>query len=212
MDFINGEIDRASPRDYVGVVAFAAKLWLGPADSQGSVGDWRLAESSSHPCAPTRHCGGLRWLPPSYPKSRVRLVLLSAALSPGKRVGGIRLLKAQGVKSFSFDAHSERAYITASEIAVRELALLRCLPRRAFDLKAPIAAPWIPEQAARFSQRSIVAERDVHLSRYGEKFRVGSGSTRLLQLPRVNRSTVATAVRTTRARRLRWSRGGPQEL
>src|SRR5262249_49140510 len=49
-DAINGEIERAGPRDYVGVVAFGreASVELAPTRKE-TLGDWRLKEIASNP-------------------------------------------------------------------------------------------------------------------------------------------------------------------
>src|SRR5262249_49930620 len=50
LNFINGEIARAAPRDYVGVIAFAREPSVEVAPTRKeSLGDWQITEISSNP-------------------------------------------------------------------------------------------------------------------------------------------------------------------
>src|SRR5215210_2958651 len=50
LDYINGEISRAAPRDYVGVVAFGREPSVEVAPTRkDTLGDWRITEINSNP-------------------------------------------------------------------------------------------------------------------------------------------------------------------
>jgi uncharacterized membrane protein len=175
IDFINREIDRASPRDYLGVVAFGREALVEVTPTRKEVlGDWRLAEISSHPERDyTDIAAALRLAAAIVPDEATgRLVLVSdgnenleSALEES------RLLKAQGVEvhSRSVRTVSERT-TERGEIAVRELTAPQMpVEGEAFDLKATIDSTRETDAVLRiFRNDTVVAERDVHLSPDGE--------------------------------------------
>jgi hypothetical protein len=176
IDFINREIDRASPRDYVAVVAFAQDALVEVAPTRKEVlGDWRLTGISSNPAREyTDIAGALRLAAALVPEAAAgRLVLLSDGNENlESAVEESRLLKAEGVEIYTryMRTVSERT-ARQGEVAVRELEAPQ-MPAEgeAFDLKATIDSTQDTEAVLRvFRNDSVVAERPVHLTRRGGK-------------------------------------------
>ncbi|HEV8486626.1 MAG TPA: VWA domain-containing protein [Blastocatellia bacterium] len=175
VDFINREIDRASARDYLGVVAFARDALVELAPTRKEVlGDWRLTGISSNPAREyTDIAGALRLAAALVPETAAgRLILLSDGNENlASAVEESRLLKAEGVEVYTryMRTVSERT-AQHGEVAVRELAAPQ-MPAEgeAFDLKATIDSTQDTDAVLRvFRNDSVVAERPVHLSAEGE--------------------------------------------
>jgi Mg-chelatase subunit ChlD len=175
IDFINGQIDRAAPRDYLGIVAFGREALVEVTPTRKEVlGDWRLAEISSRPERDyTDIAAALRLAAAIVPESAAgRLVLISDGNENLENaLEESRLLKSQGVEVHSRPMRTVSERTTPrGEIAVRELIAPQ-MPAEgeAFDLKATIDSTRDTEAVLRiFRNDSVVAERDVHLKADGE--------------------------------------------
>ena len=175
LDFINNEIERAAPRDYVGVIAFGreASVELAPIRKE-TLGDWRLTEISSNPPRDyTNIAGALRLAAALVPEAAVgRIVLISDGNENLESAAEqAQLLKAEGI-----EVHT-RAMTTVNaptrqraEVAVRELVAPELLAEgEAFDLKVAVDSTRDTEAVLRiFRNDSLVAERRVSLAAAGE--------------------------------------------
>jgi uncharacterized membrane protein len=173
--FINSEIDRAAPRDYVGVIAFGREpsVELAPTRKE-MLAQWRLTEISSNPSRDyTDIAAAFRLAAALAPEDAVgRFVLISDGNeNMESATSQAQLLKAQGIEVYT------RAVATVSElgegrgeVALRELAAAeRPAVGEAFDLRATIDATRDTEAALRiFRNESLVAERRIRLSSTGE--------------------------------------------
>ena len=175
VEFINSEIERASPRDYVGVVAFGRDpvVELAPSRKE-SLGDWRLVEISAAPARDyTDIATAMRLAAALVPEDAVgRLVLISDGNENLKSAAdAAQLLRAEGV-----EVHT-RAMATVSdagdrqaEVAVRSLSAPESLAEgEAFDLSVTIDSTTDTDAVLRvFRNDTVVAERDVRLAAGGE--------------------------------------------
>ena len=105
IEFINREVAKAAPRDFVGVIAFGrdASVELAPTRKE-ILGDWRLNEISSTPSGDyTNLAGALKLASALVPDEAVgRLVLISDGNeNRGEVARVIPLLHAQGVEVWS---------------------------------------------------------------------------------------------------------------
>ncbi len=175
VEFINGEIERAAPRDYVGIVAFGRdpSVELAPSRKE-SLGDWHLTEINAAPARDyTDIATAMRLAAALVPEDAVgRLVLISDGNENLERAAEqAQLLQAEGI-----EVHT-RAMTTVSdagdrqaEVAVRDLAAPQSLAEgETFDLRVTINSTTDTDAVLRvFRNDSIVAERDVRLAASGE--------------------------------------------
>jgi Mg-chelatase subunit ChlD len=175
VEFINGEIERAAPRDYIGVVAFGrdSSVELAPSRKE-SLGDWRLTEINAAPARDyTDIATAMRLAAALVPEDAVgRLVLISDGNENlDSAAEQAQLLRAEGV-----EVHT-RAMATVSdagdrqaEVAVRDLAAPQSLAEgEAFDLRVTIDSTTDTDAMLRlFRNDSVVAERAVRLAASGE--------------------------------------------
>jgi Ca-activated chloride channel homolog len=175
INFINSELQRAAPRDYLGVIAFGRDASVEIAPTRKEVlGDWQLSEISSAPSRDyTNIAGALKLASALVPEDAVgRLVLISDGNENlESAIEEARLLKAENI-----EIHT-RALNTVNdgsrkqgEIAVRELIAPQQLAEgEAFELKATIDSTVDTEAKLRiFRNDSLMAERQVQLSAAGE--------------------------------------------
>lgn len=175
LDLINREIDRAAPRDYIGVIAFGSvpSVELAPTRKE-ILGDKRLNEiSSSPPRDYTNIAGALRLATALIPEAAVgRVVLISdgnenleAALDEAQ------LLKADRVQVYTraLNTTGERGALQG-EVAVRDLVAPEMLAEgEAFDLKVTLDSTRDTTATLRiFRNDTLVAERDVEITASGE--------------------------------------------
>lgn len=175
IEFINGEINRAAPQDYLGIIAFGreASVELAPTRKE-LLGDWRLTEISSAPGRDyTNISGALKLASALIPEDAAgRLVLLSDGNENlESATSEAQLLKAQAV-----EIHT-RPLTTVNdgarrqgEIAVRELVAPQMLAEgEAFELRATVDSTVDAQAKLRiFRNDSLIAERDVQLAGGGE--------------------------------------------
>jgi Mg-chelatase subunit ChlD len=173
--FINQEIARAAPRDYVGVIAFGRDASVEVAPTRKEIlGDWKLSEISSAPSRDyTNIAGVLKLASALVPEDAVgRLVLIS----DGNENIENALEEARLLKAESIEVHT-RALSTVNdgsrkqgEIAVRELVAPQQLAEgEAFELKATVDSTVDTDAKLRiFRNDSLIAERGVQLSATGE--------------------------------------------
>ncbi|HSB09716.1 MAG TPA: VWA domain-containing protein [Blastocatellia bacterium] len=175
IDFINGQTDRAGPRDYVGIVAFAREplVELSPT-RKDSLGDWHLAEITSNPPRDyTDVAAALRLASALVPQdANGRFVLISDGnenLEDAARESEV--LRASGIEVYT------RAIATTSqrseshgEIAIRSLDVPEKLAQgEAFDLRVTVDATVDTDATLRvFRNGSPAAERSVHVAASGE--------------------------------------------
>ncbi|HWC77393.1 MAG TPA: vWA domain-containing protein, partial [Blastocatellia bacterium] len=169
--FINEEIDRAGPRDYIGVVAFGREALVEVSPTRKEVlNDWRLSEISSTPARDyTNIAGALRLAAALVPEAAAgRLVLISDGNENlESALEEARVLKAGGLEVF---ARSMRALNESGaekgEVAVRELAVPEMpAEAEAFDLKTTIDTTRDTDAILRvFRNDAVIAERSVRLS------------------------------------------------
>jgi Ca-activated chloride channel family protein len=171
IDFINQEIDRAAPNDYVGVIAFAREpsVELAPTQKQRLEG-WRLAQISSNPPRDfTDIAAALRLAVAVVPQSAVgRLVLISDGnenLESGESIA--RMLAADGIEVYTRPLKTNAGQ---PEVAVRELAAPgRLAEGESLDLKTTIDSTRDTDAMLRlYRNNSIVAERSLHLAAGGD--------------------------------------------
>jgi Ca-activated chloride channel homolog len=175
IDFINGEVDRAALRDYVGVVAFGREpsVELAPTRKE-ALADWRLQEISSNPPRDyTDIAAALRLASALVPEDAVgRLVLVSDGNENlESAIEEAQLLQASGVEVYArtIGTTSERG-LSHGEIAVRDLVAPETLAEgEAFDLKVTIDSTRDTDAVLRiYRNDSVAAERNVHLAASGE--------------------------------------------
>ncbi|HEX8183243.1 MAG TPA: VWA domain-containing protein, partial [Blastocatellia bacterium] len=175
IDFINSEVERAGPRDYLSVVAFGREpsVELAPTRKE-ALADWRLAEISSNPPRDyTDIAAALRLAAALAPEdASARLVLISDGNENLERATEeAQLLQASGIEVFTraIETTTERAP-SQGEIAVRDLVAPETLAEgEAFDLKVTVDSTRDTEAVLRiYRNDSVAAEREVHLVGSGE--------------------------------------------
>ncbi len=175
VQFINNEIAKAAPRDFVGVIAFGrdAAVELAPTRKE-ILGDWKLTELASAPSRDyTNISGALKLASALVPdEAGGRLILLSDGNENLENaMEEARILKAQTVEVHT---HSLNTVNDTSqrqgEIAVRDLAAPQQLAEgEAFELKATIDSTVdAPAKLRIFRNDSLIAERDVEVKAGGE--------------------------------------------
>lgn len=175
VEFINAEIERAAPRDYVGIVAFGrdCSVELAPSRKE-TLGDWRLVEISAAPERDyTDIATAMRLAAALVPEDAVgRLVLISDGNENLESAADeAQLLRAAGIEVHT-RAMSTRSEAGAgqAEIAVRDLSAPESLAEgEAFDLRVTIDSTTDTDAVLRvFRNDSVVAEREVRLAALGE--------------------------------------------
>jgi Ca-activated chloride channel homolog len=175
LDAINGEINRAGPRDYVGVVAFGREpsVELAPTRKE-TLGDWRIKEIASDPPRDyTDIAAALRLAAALVPEDATgRLVLISDGNENLESADDeAQLLRASGVEVFTraISTTTERDP-ARGEIAVRELDVPERLAEgESFDLKVTVDSTRDTVASLRvYRNESVVAERAVQLTAAGE--------------------------------------------
>src|SRR5215471_552622 len=170
-EFINSEIQRAGPRDYISIIAFGGEpsVELAPTRKEELAG-WQLADMRSRPgrdhtdiAAALRLAAGLA---PQEATARVVLV------SDGKEnlenaLSYAPLLSSRGVRVFT---RSVETTALLPEVAVRGIECPATVAEgESFELKVEIESTT--EAAAKlrlFRNNSLVAERPVHIAPSGE--------------------------------------------
>jgi Mg-chelatase subunit ChlD len=175
INFINSEMQRAAPRDYVGVIAFGRDASVEVAPTRKEVlGDWQLSEISSAPSRDyTNISGALKLASALVPEDAVgRLVLISDGNENlDSAIEEARLLKAENIEVHTRTLNTVNdGSRKQGEIAVRELVAPQQLAEgEAFELKATIDSTVDTEAKLRiFRNDSLMAERQVQLSATGE--------------------------------------------
>jgi Ca-activated chloride channel family protein len=175
LDFINGEIERAGPRDFVSILAFGREpaVELAPTRKE-ALADWRIKEIASDPPRDyTDIAAALRLAAALVPDAAVgRFVLISDGNENlESAIEKAQLLGASGIEVYTrtIDTTTERG-LSRGEIAVRDLSAPRLLAEgEAFDLKATIDSTRDADATLRiFRNDSVVSERVVQLSASGE--------------------------------------------
>jgi Ca-activated chloride channel homolog len=175
IDFINSEIDRAGPRDYVSVVAFGREpsVELAPTRKE-ALADWRLQEISSNPPRDyTDIAAALRLAAALVPEDAVgRLVLVSDGNENlESATEEAQLLQASGIEVYAraIDTASRRG-LSHGEIAVRDLAAPETLAEgEAFELKVTVDSTRDTDAVLRiYRNDSVASERIVNLTASGE--------------------------------------------
>ncbi|HKQ04622.1 MAG TPA: VWA domain-containing protein [Blastocatellia bacterium] len=175
LDAINNEINRAGPRDYVGVVAFGREpaVELAPTRKE-TLGDWRIKEiASSPPRDYTDIAAALRLAAALVPEDATgRLVLISDGNENLESVTDeAQLLRAAGTEVFTraINTTSERNE-ARGEVAIRQLDAPPSLAEgESFDLKVTVDSTRDTAATLRiFRNDSVVSERAVQLQAAGE--------------------------------------------
>jgi Ca-activated chloride channel homolog len=175
LDAINSEIERAGPRDYVGIVAFGREpaVELAPIRKE-ALGDWRIKEiASSPPRDYTDIAAALRLAAALVPEDATgRLVLISDGNENLESAGEeAQLLRAAGTEVFtrSLNTTTERNQ-TRGEVAIRELVAPPQLAEgESFDLKVTVDSTRDTAATLRvYRNDSVVSERRVQLQATGE--------------------------------------------
>ena len=175
LDFINGEIERASPRDYVSVLAFGREpsVELAPTRKE-TLADWRIKEIASNPPREyTDVAAALRLAGALVPKDAVgRFVLISDGNENlESATEEAAQLSASGVEVYAraIPTTTERDP-SRGEIAVRDLVAPSSLAEgEAFDLKVMIDSTRDADATLRVIRNgSVVSERVVQLTASGE--------------------------------------------
>jgi Mg-chelatase subunit ChlD len=175
LEVINREIERAAPRDYVAVIAFARQpsVELAPTRKE-LLGDRRLVEISANPPRDyTDLASALRLAAALIPESAIgRIVLLSDGNENLERAAEeTALLRAEGIEVYtsSLGTVSGRSG-QFQEVAIRELiAPEQSAEGEAFDLKVRVDSTIDADARLRvFRNDSLTAERVVHLRASGE--------------------------------------------
>jgi Ca-activated chloride channel homolog len=175
IDAINREINRAGPRDYVGVVAFGREpaVELAPTRKE-TLGDWRLKEIASNPPRDyTDLAAALRLAAALIPEDAAgRLVLISDGNENLESASEeAQLLGASGTEVFTCAIGTATARQAAGgEIAIRELDAPQSLAEgESFDLKVTIDSTRDTEARLRiYRNDSVVSERTVQLAATGD--------------------------------------------
>ncbi|HVF91504.1 MAG TPA: VWA domain-containing protein [Blastocatellia bacterium] len=172
--YINSEIERAAPSDYVGVIAFGreASVELAPTRKE-ALGDYRLSEISSNPPKDyTDIASALRLAAALVPESAVgRLVLISDGNENLESAAGeAPLLQAQGIEVHTLSLQTASGEMNKGEVSVRDLSAPQMLAEsEAFDLQVTVDSTRDTEATLRlFRNDSLVAERQVRLAASGE--------------------------------------------
>ncbi|HLG17292.1 MAG TPA: VWA domain-containing protein [Blastocatellia bacterium] len=175
IDLINREIEHASARDYVGVIAFAREPAVEVAPTRKEVlGEWRLKEISSNPPRDyTDIAAALRLARALVPDDAVgRIVLISDGNENlDNAMKHARPLRADGIEVYTraLSTISDRAE-SVGETAIRELSV----PEKpalgeAFDLKVTIDSTRDTDALLRvYRNDTVAAERTVRLIASGE--------------------------------------------
>lgn len=172
--FINREVERAAPSDYIGVIAFGREASVELAPTRKEVlGDWRLSEISSNPPKDyTDIASALRLAAALVPESAVgRLVLISDGNENLESASAeARLLQAQGIEVHTRPLQTESREESKGEVSVRSLTAPQMLAEgEAFDLQVTVDSTRDTEASLRiFRNDSLVAERQVQLAASGE--------------------------------------------
>jgi Ca-activated chloride channel homolog len=175
LDFINSEIERAGPRDYISVLAFGREpsVELAPTRKE-ALADWRIKEIASNPPRDyTDIAAALRLAAAIVPKDSVgRLALISDGNENlESATEEAQQLSASGIEVYarSIPTATERDP-QRGEIAVRDLVAPSSLAEgESFDLKVTIDSSRDTDAALRiFRNDSIVSERVVQLAASGE--------------------------------------------
>src|SRR5438128_2423601 len=175
LDAINAEINRAGPRDYVGVVAFGREpaVELAPTRKE-TLGDWRIKEIASNPPRDyTDIAAALRLAAALVPEDATgRLMLISDGNENLESAGQeAQLLRAAGTEVFTRSISTTTARNEArGEVAIRELdAPPQLAEGESFDLKVTIDSTRDTEATLRvYRNDSVVSERAVQLTASGE--------------------------------------------
>ncbi|HZM86636.1 MAG TPA: VWA domain-containing protein [Blastocatellia bacterium] len=175
LNLINSEIDKAAPRDYVGVVAFAREpsVELAPTRKE-ALGDWRMSEISSDPARDyTNIAAAFRLAHALAPEdASARLVLISDGNENFESsTAEAELLRASGVEVYTraIGTTTERGQ-SRGEIAIRDLEVPEKLAEgEAFDLRVTIDSTRDADATLRvYRNDSVVSERTVHVVAAGE--------------------------------------------
>src|SRR5262245_43750617 len=186
LGFINSEIARATPRDYIGVIAFAREpsVEIAPTRKE-SLGDWRITEISSNPPRDyTNIAAALRLADALVPDDAAgRFVLISDGNENLEASAEqAELLRAAGIEVYTrtIGTTTERGQ-SRGEIAIRDLEVPEKLAEgEAFDLRVTVDSTRDTDATLRiFRNDSLSTERVVHLVASGENVfmlpqRVGS--------------------------------------
>ena len=174
-EFINREIERAGPRDYVGVIAFGREpsVELAPTRKE-ALAEWRIKEIASNPPRDyTDVAAALRLAAALVPEDAAgRFVLVSDGNENLESASQeAQLLRASGVEVYTraLGTTTERTG-GRGEIAVRDLSAPQSLAEgEAFDLKVTLDSTRDTEAVLRvFRNNSVVSERTVQLAAAGE--------------------------------------------
>jgi Ca-activated chloride channel family protein len=174
-DVINGEIAKAAPRDYVGVVAFAREpsVELAPTRKE-ALGDWRISEISSNPPRDyTNLAAALRLAAALVPEdASARFVLISDGNENLERSSEeAALLRASNIEVYTRAIGTSTEYgQSRGEVAVRDLEVPEQLAEgEALDLRVTIDSTRDTDATLRvYRNDSVVTERIVHLAGSGE--------------------------------------------
>jgi Mg-chelatase subunit ChlD len=175
IDLINNEIERAGPRDYIGVIAFAREATVEVTPTRKELlGQWRLTEISSNPANDyTNVAGALRLASALVPEDAAgRIVLLSDGNENLESAANeSQLLRADQIEVYTHSLRtlSERGE-QRGEVAVRELVAPEIAGEdEAFELKVSVDSTADTDAVLRvFRNDSVIAERDVQLAAAGE--------------------------------------------
>lgn len=175
IDLINSEIERAGPRDYVGVIAFAREAAVEVTPTRKELlGQWRLTEINSNPTSDyTNVAGALRLASALVPEDAAgRIVLLSDGNENLESAADeSQLLRADQIEvhTHALRTLSERGE-QRGEVAVRELVTPEMAGEgEAFELKVSVDSTIDSDAVLRvFRNDSVIAEREVQLAAAGE--------------------------------------------
>ncbi|MEW6212370.1 MAG: VWA domain-containing protein [Acidobacteriota bacterium] len=175
LEIINREIEGASPRDFIGVVAFAREpsVELAPMRKE-SLGERRITEINSNPPRDyTDIASALRLAAALVPESAAgRMVLLSDGNENLENASQeAQILRAEGIEVYahSLSTVSEQRG-QFEEVAVRDLVAPETSAEgETFDLKVSIDSTINTDARLRvFRNDSLVSERSVSLTASGE--------------------------------------------
>ena len=175
LDAINNEINRAGPRDYVGVIAFGREpaVELAPTRKE-TLGDWRIKEIASNPPRDyTDIAAALRLAAALVPEDATgRLVLISDGNENLESAGDeAQLLRASGMEVFTRSLNTTSEHNEArGEVAIRQLDVPQQLAEgEAFELKVTVDSTRDTAATLRiYRNDSVVLERPVQLAANGE--------------------------------------------
>lgn len=175
LDFINSEIERAGPRDYVSVLAFGREpaVELAPTRKE-ELADRRIKEIASNPPRDyTNIAAALRLADALVPKDAVgRFVVISDGNENlESATEEAQQLRASGIEVYArtIPTTTERGP-ARGEIAIRDLAAPTSLSEgEAFDLKVTVDSTTDTDAMLRvFRNGSVASERIVQLAASGE--------------------------------------------